>query len=102
MPKIIIMKSISIILVGLLISFAGTAQTKRIAQRSHSGFSENFVVDSEDNFGIIPEMSRKKKEEREAQAKKDSTYAKAARDSVEKAAVKKAKKSKGKSLATTI
>ena len=64
------MKSICIILVGLLISFAGTAQTKRIGQRSDSSSSGNFIVDSEDNFGISPEMSRKKIEEREAQAKK--------------------------------
>ena len=76
-----------ILLLVILLAFAttGSAQTKKIAHRSHSGKESSFTIFSADNFGETPEMmeaARKKKEAEKMKA--DSIARQAAADSMAK------------------
>lgn len=51
------------IILGACIVFAATtsfAQTKRIEHRSHSGSNKTFNTKGDGNFGLRPEMKKKK------------------------------------------
>jgi len=54
MKKIILLASI------VFAATASFSQTKRIEHRSHSGSNKTFTTKGDSNFGITPEMKKKK------------------------------------------
>lgn len=84
------MKKIILLLVVVFAASQAFAQTKRIEHRSHSGSNKTFTTKGNSNFGITPEMKKKRDS---ADAKAKDTLAKKA-DTVQTTKKKKAVKKK--------
>lgn len=54
------MKKIILLLVVVFAASQAFAQTKRIEHRSHSGSNKTFTTKGNSNFGITPEMKKKR------------------------------------------
>lgn len=84
------MKKIILLLVVVFAASQAFAQTKRIEHRSHSGSNKTFTTKGNSNFGITPEM--KKKRDSVATKAKDTLAKKA--DTVQTTKKKKVVKKK--------
>ena len=84
------MKKIILLLVVVFAASQAFAQTKRIEHRSHSCSNKTFTTKCNSNFGITPEMKKKRDS---AAAKAKDTLAKKA-DTVQTTKKKKAVKKK--------
>ena len=82
------MKKTSLFFIAIVISLGIIAQTKRIANRSHSGKDNIYVMDGGNNFGLPPSTKKTTDSTKTIKTKLDSIPAKPALAKTKKKKVK--------------